>query len=520
MGSTMFLIFAIIAFIVAGGAFIFLYESRSGITEKALGLAALGKYTDARAMIREQLDLNPEDIHLLYLMSKIYQMESDKLNESQFLEKIVSLEKYDKEITPQMVASRLGDLYYERDMFNESFFYYLETLEHDPKNLQALIRLAFMCIGQKEFQLAENFFNRVNEANIKFSSYFIGRGIVATMLERNNEFDYYKKAYELDNKSIINNFLYAIALYRTRKYKEAIEIINGILDLMHEDFLKFTLHQFLMVQHLCLEDYLSAIIEAKLCIEIATRNEWEEEIAESNLYCGAFHIATQDTKEAIFYLTEAELRKPHDPEYVNLAQYRFDLEEGLASYGNVTSRGYNFLSYLQSIPEKLFPPERAFELSGLRMTTPINLWGMVSPEGAKIIPRISMLSPDKVSLFIALKGNAFKNTCIRIMNELGYRVKKELPSLEAEGVNYLGIQKKDESTLALFRFRRWKNITISDVFLNEVLASMSEYGASLGYIVGSFDLSKAAKKLIKSQEGKLIAVNGRELDSLLDKAMK
>jgi tetratricopeptide (TPR) repeat protein len=518
--GTFLLIGAILAFIVAGGAFFFLFESKSGVAEKALGIAALGRYTDARAMIRDQLDLNSEDLHLLYLMAKIYQMEGDSINESQFLEKIVSLGKYDKQITPAMVSSRLGDIYYERDMFDESFFYYLETLDNDPKSLQALVRLAFMCLGQREFQLAENYFSKVNEGNIKFSAYFVGRGIVATMLEKNNEFDYYKKAYELDQESVVNTFLYAMALFRARKFKEAAELASGILDYIHEDYLKFTVHQFLMVQHLCLNDYLSAIIDAKLCIEIAFRNDWDQETADSNLQSGLLHIAQGDIRESVFYVTEAEYRRPNDPEFVNLAQYRFDLEEGLAKPGMISPRGYNFPSYLQSIPEKLFPGERAFELSGLKMSLPINIRGMVNQNGARTINRISMLAPDRLSRFIALRGNAYKNICTRIMGELGFKVKKELPSLEAEGVNYIGVAKNDDKKTALFRFRRWRNITISDVFLNEVLASIQELNVTTAYIVGSFELSIAAKRLLKSQDGILIGINSRELDELLEKTMK
>lgn len=518
--GTVLLIAAILAFIVAGGAFIFLYESRSGVTEKALGLAAVGKYPDARALIRDQLDLYPEDINLLFLMAKIYQMEGDFLNEASFLEKIVNIGRYTKEITHSLVTSRLADIYYDKEMYDEAFFYYMETLESDPEHVQALIRLAFMCLGQREFHLADIFFNRIKDTNIRFSAYYLGRGVLSAILEKNDEFEHFKKAYELDKESVTNNFLYALALSRARRHQEAIEIINKIVDLIHDDYLKYTIFLFLMVQYMLLENYPEAILNARLAVEIAMRNDWEQEIAESNLYCAMLNIAHGDLQEALFYVTEAEFRKPNDPDYVNMAQYRFDIEEGLAVRGSVSPKGYDFQAFMKSIPEKLFPNDRPFELSGLRMSKPINIRGIVNDQGHKIITKISQLAPDPVIRFIALKGNAFKNICIRIASDLGYKVKKELPILEADGVTYICVNRENEDEVALFRFRKWKNITISDVVINELLSAMAENNTKYGYLLGAFDLSSAAKKLYKMNENKIYLINGREFSQLVDKAMK
>ena len=63
-------------------------------------------------------------------------------------------------------------------------------------------------------------------------------------------------------------------------------------------------------------------------------------------------------------------------------------------------------------------------------------------------------------------------------------------------------------------------MTISDVFLTELLNSMAEQDASKGYVIGSAELTPGAKKVIKANDGKLVIVNGKELESLLEKVMK
>jgi len=172
------------------------------------------------------------------------------------------------------------------------------------------------------------------------------------------------------------------------------------------------------------------------------------------------------------------------------------------------------------LPEKLFPKERYFEISGLKAAEVINIRGIINQDGQKIISKLSQLSPDKISKFNSQKGNVFKNTCIKILAEYGYKVKRELPALEAEGANFVTIKRDDESDRAVFRIRKWKNMTISDVFLTELLNSMHEQQAEKGYVVGSAELTPGAKKVIRANEGKIMVVNGKDLESLLERVIK
>ncbi|HNO23772.1 MAG TPA: tetratricopeptide repeat protein, partial [Leptospiraceae bacterium] len=201
--GTLIILGLLLALILVGGWWFFFYETRGGLREKALGLAAMGKAMDAKALVRDQLDLSPEDPQILHLMSKIYGMEGDLLNEAAYLEKVVQIGKYDRDLTATLVTARLANIYYQKDMYEEAFFYYLDALDHDPRNMEALVRLAFLCIGQREFELAEKFMRQVPDDQVKFSSYFIGRGVVATMLDRMSEVDYFQKAYEMDPDSTV-----------------------------------------------------------------------------------------------------------------------------------------------------------------------------------------------------------------------------------------------------------------------------------------------------------------------------
>lgn len=509
----------IIGVIAVGGAIYLFFDSKSNVSEKALALAAMGNFLDAKALIRDKLEAEPENTHFLYLMSRIYSMEKDFLNEANFLEKIKNLGNFEKDLSPVLINNRIADIYYQYGRFEESFFHYLDTLHYEEQNIEALVRLSFMAIGQKEFYLAEKFMRNIQEEDIRFQSYFLARGVVSAMLNRNDELTYFEKAFNMDTKSLISTILYAIALYRNRRFKDALDVINKIIDNTTDETTRYTLFQFLMIQYLLLKDYSSAMLQARLCLEIARMNGWKYEIAESNMYYSLFALASNNIEESTEYLIEAEFMATDDLDIINLAHYKFDLEEHKAQLGQTSNRGYNLESVINDLPEKLFPLERYYEISGLKSNEPVNIKGIVNDDGIKIISKLSLLNVDPLTRFNSLKGASFKNICTKIISELGLKLKRELPCLEADGANFTVIEKDNPEAISLLRVRKWKNVKISDVFLTEMLENMKENNAQKGYIIGMADLTPGAKKVYKNNQSTLNIINDRNLHNLLEKVL-
>lgn len=498
------------------GLYFFVFEGKINLIEKALALAAMGNYLDAKAMLRDELDSNPDNTKLIYMISKIYSMEGDLANEATYLEKIKTIGKYEKEFSPAFINNRIAAIYYQQDMFEEAFFYYLDTLEQDETNPEALMRLGFMAIGVKEFEIAEKFMKQINESIMKNPSYFIGKGVIAAMLNRGNDRSYFEMAWQLKNSSIAG-FLLAVSLMRDKKFKDALEICQKLQ--AENEYVQFTLNQLIMLQYCGMSDYAIAQSYAKQCIELAQKNEWKNEQAEASMHYALFCIALNNPEAASEYLIEAEFLRTHDIDIIDLANYKMDLEEGSAIPGKTSPRGYNLKNAIKDLPEKLFPRERYYEIAGLKLNANINIRGMLNQDGRKIISKLNQLKPDNLSRFINTKGNSFRNICIKIIQECGYKSKREIPCLESEGANFLAVLKDNEESLAVFRLRKWRNVNMSDVFIMELLNSMTENGAQKGYIIGSADLTIGAKKLMKVNEGKIIFVSGKELDSLLDKVI-
>ncbi|TGL63958.1 restriction endonuclease [Leptospira ognonensis] len=513
-----------IFFIVVGAGVIILgflvtfiiTQNRDGYA-KALTLAAMGNFLDARAIVRDKLEEDHQNPYGHYVMAKIYSMENDPLNEAKHLEIIKKNNRYTKDIDPVMVSNRIADIYYNKDFYEESFFHYLDTLQFDRSNAIACMRLGFMALGQKEFRIADNFFSRLPEEKINTSIYHIARGVISGVTGGGKEGEYFENAYKLE-KSAVCGFLYALALSRENKHKEAVKIATAIVDQVDDEYVRYTIFQFLMTEAILMLNFPDAFKYSRLCMEMAKLNGWVSEITESNIHFSMICIYMGRYEDASEHLIEAEASRLDDPEIINLANLKYKLERGL---GNIDSLAldYDLTKELNLLSLSLFPNSRYFELSGMRSSKPFNIKGLVDENGNKTAKKLDLVGVDKFEKFIAMTGTQFKNQATRMILKLGFRVTKELVNTDGDGVNYLCSSKENVDLKAIFRIRKWKDAKVSDIFLREMVQQMGENQAMKGYIIGNFDLTEAGRKILSQHDDQFEIINGDRLEDLLDKTM-
>ncbi|MCU0824742.1 MAG: restriction endonuclease [Leptospira sp.] len=491
-------------------------ERRDGYA-KALNLATLGNFLDARAIVREKLEEDHQNPYGHYVMSKIYAMENDPLNEAKHLEIIKKNNRYTKEIDPVTISNRIAEIYYSKDFFEESFFHYLDTIQTDRSNPVACMRLGFMALGQKEFRIADHFFTRMPEEKINSSAYFIAKGVISGVTGQGKEREYFEKAYKLE-KSPVSGFLYAVSLSRENKHKEAVQIATNIAEQIDDEYVRYTVFQFLMTEAILMQNYPEALKYGRLCMEMSKLNGWQSEIIESNVHFAMISVYMGRLDEASEPLIEAEAERLDDPDLTELANLKYKLERGLGTVETLTQE-YDLTRELSLLSVNLFPNSRYFELSGMRSSKPFNIKGLVDESGKKLASKIHMIGIDKFEKFISLTGTSFKNQATRMALSLGFRVTKEIPNPEGDGVNLLTSSKEDVNKRALFRVRKWKDAKVSDVFLREMVNQMEDYGATKGYVIGNFDVTEGGKKIISSSNGALEMCNGDAFEDLLEKTM-
>ncbi len=503
--------------IILGFLVTFIISQKRDGYAKALSLAAMGNYIDARSLVREKLEEDHQNPYGHYVMGKIYSMENDPLNEAKHLEIIKKNNRYTKDIDPVTVSNRVADIYYTKDFFEESFFHYLDTIQVDRSNPIACMRLGFMALGQKEFKIADHFFSRLPEEKMNSSLYHIARGVIAGVTGSGKESEYFEKAFKLE-KSAVCGFLYAIALSRENKHADAVKIASSIADQVDDEYVRYTIFQFLMTEAILMQNFPDALKYARLCLEMAKLNGWSSETIESSIHFSMVCIYMSKYDEASEALIEAEAERLDDTDVIALANLKYKLERGLGNLDTLSS-DYDLSKELNLLSLNLFPNSRYFELSGMRSSKPFNIKGLVDESGNKTAKKLDLIGIDKFEKFIAMAGTQFKNQATRMIMKLGYRVTKELTNAEGDGVNYLCSSKENVDNKALFRIRKWKDAKVSDMFIREMIQQMEDTGAERGYIIGNFDLTEAGRKILSQREGDFELINGDRLEDLLDKTM-
>ncbi|EQA38472.1 restriction endonuclease [Leptospira inadai serovar Lyme str. 10] len=512
------LIAAGIILIVAAGSF--LIQSKKDSFEKALALAAMGNYVDSRILIRDILDVNPSNVRAHYIMAKIYAMEGDHVNEARHLEKIKKIGTYDKDISEVAVSNRIADIYYQQDLFEEAVFHYVDTLSSDPENLEANIRIAFMALGQKEFGIADKFLSRVPDDKVKMTALFIAKGVVAAILRKGDAKHYFKQAFDQEPSSAVAGFLYSLTLARSGEHDEAIRIANSVVDLVADEYVRFTLFQFIMLEFLQKGDLNEALKHSRLCMEIARNNGWKQELIDSDFHFALIAVKMGRLEDASEYLIEAESERVDDNRIIELANYKYQLETKRLEAGKPAKSGYTPEEEIGRLFPELFPVERYYEISGLKSSKSFHIKGIIDEEGGKIIVDINKIGVSALDHFRSLKGVEFKNLCVKVVLALNYTISREIPNKEGDGLNFMGLSKSDKETRALFKFRRWKDAKVSDIFLRDTLSQVKDLGLDKAFIVGDAEFTDGARRFLADNSARLSVLYGRDLEELLKKALK
>ncbi|PJZ69648.1 restriction endonuclease [Leptospira perolatii] len=512
------LIAAGIILIVAAGSF--LIQSKKDSFEKALALAAMGNYTDARILIRDILDSSPSNVRAHFIMAKIYAMEGDYTNEARHLEKIKKIGSFDKEITEVSVSNRLADIYYQQDLYEESVFHYLDSLSVDPENVEANIRIAFMALGQKEFGIADRFLSRVPDERVKMTSVQIAKGVLAGTLRKGDPKPYFHTAFEMEPSSSVAGFLYALSLARSGEHEEAIKIANSVADILTDEYVHYTIFQFMMVEWIQLQNWNEALKHARLCMEIARSNGWKQELIDSDFHFALIAVKMGRLEEASEHLIEAESERVDDIRIMELANYKFQVETKRLEAGKPSKSGFTPEDEISKLFFELFPLDRYYELSGLKSSKSFYIKGIVDEEGNKIVAEMNRIGISATDHYRTLKGVDFKNLCVKVVMALNYTVSREVPNKEGEGLNLMGLNKTDKETRALFKFRKWKDAKMSDIFLRDTLSQVKDLGLDKAFVIGDADFTEGGKRFLAENQSRISVLCGRDLEDLLKKALK
>ncbi|MDH5656574.1 MAG: tetratricopeptide repeat protein, partial [Spirochaetia bacterium] len=443
---------------VAAGYFTY-FSGNKTVYEKALAYAHEGEFTDARGLIRAKIDSNPDNAEAHFTMAKIYEIEHNLPSAMEHLNEVRRINTGFPGLDTAKLFNKIGELSYKMGDYTESFENYYESYKISNRNEESLTHLAFMAIGQEEFETAEKFFKSLIEISPSSSEYRLARAVGLSMLKKDEAYDEFDKALKLNPSDTTAKFLMALECSRQKNIKKAIDLCESISQKETEPYILFIVYRLLVLLYYRHERYDQALKNAELAVSIAIAEQWEKEEIDAKISLASMSLLTGDYNKTNESLLDIELNNPVDSTIVNLANFRMDLEEGNTTIEQVTSRGFDFALHLKDWERKRFPEDAIYKLSGLRMDDPIDLSVMSSTQPVKSF-RKGKKEPGidyeaLIEEFNAMGDNAFLAACSSIIQTLGFSINKTLPYRDKDGADFIGTKKDDKKIRALFRIRKW-----------------------------------------------------------------
>ncbi len=519
------MIFAIIISVIAGiavaGAFIYFFfiAERGDVYEKAQTLAARGNFTDARALVRTRLTRDPRSIRANYYLSQIYGQEGDLESELKHLIEITRINEYSQEITKVSVIKRIAEIYYETNRYRQSYQQYLDLLSYLGKEEETLARLAFMSIGQGEFELAEGFFRDLISIVPTNPVYRIARGVGLAMLKKPEALQEMEEGLKRSPGDTTTMFLTALQSFRAGIDDRAEELVRTLLQQAREPGVISIVNRLGAAVYYQIENYKAALDCAMRSLTTALDQGWKKEEYDARLSLAYIAIRVGDMEKANDHLMELELQNPTDDTIIRVSDFRMDVEEGIATPDEISPRGFDYRNVMAEWLRNRFPPDAIYTLSGLRMEDRFDVISASSrdkkSEGVGGASSREKIDPaEMIERFNALSEKGFQDAANAIIQSQGFRQIKGLPRRDKDGVDYIAVNISEKSEKALFSIRQWANQPISDIFLRNMQNQMNELKVSKGFVVAGARLTPGAEQALQNLK-KITVINEEDLGRLL-----
>lgn len=514
MNLIIVIVFFVLIIVVSA---LFLLSKRKDVVEKALELADQGNFLDARALIRNRLEKEPQNPKYHYTMALIYKKEGDEENYINHLKELYKLKKTVPQLPFYEIINKIADYNYKQEYYSECIKFYEEALKYNKNNVEALARLAFIYAGQEMFEKADQYLSRLIELVPDKIEFILAKGIINSIQNKKESIEMFKKVVLLDPNHTLGLLFLGIESYRKKLFDD-----NLILNL--EEHLKnittleirYIFHKLLMGFYFYKKNYNKALYHAENALQIVLKENLLKEEYFIRIAYACLGILGGDIENAHENLFILESRNFHDQTVTTLSDYRMNVEEGIIVPGDISPNGFDFMNFINNWMDKLFPYDFIYKVSGLKMNVKVDI-PLLGENPSEVIRKssanISNIDVEGlIDNFNALSKNLFFDKSKKIVQMYGYKIIKQIPPDDNEGFDC--IAENYEGKKAYFKIRQWKNQSISDIFLRNFQNKINELKVQEGYIISGARLTPGGEQALQNLR-KLKVINGEELANLL-----
>ncbi|MBN2042055.1 MAG: tetratricopeptide repeat protein [Spirochaetes bacterium] len=493
---TFILVMAVFAF------YLIIIKPKQDPYTKAVSLSKQNRFQEAITEFKKTLYSNPDSAGVHYKIAELYIRQKNYEQAVYHLNEIIRIDKYSVEVEKQSVIKNLAKAYYFLDDIEKAFQTYFDLIRENPEDAEAYYHVAFIALGQEEFEIAQRYFEKLVKLEDNFESFF-GAGICSYQNNRNEDaVNYFKEALSIRPNSDIAILAIAFALGRIEKYSEAISYLGKLTERVADDNVIYISKRLLAFLNLYAgkNEEGSGIMNELL--KFVQEKNLQEEIKLSLFDMGFASVKNNQLDKAYKYWNQLYQL---DNNYENIKDLLNVIKKEIDNAGNKDGFENSIFDFVDDWISGSFPENFLWKICGLRSEKQIDIKNvMVS---AKVKGRESFKtdtaayeseSDDRLDKFLALSNENFRMISNRLIFKLGYKVKEILNTYrEADGVDILA-GSQDNSEKILVWVRRWKGSNVGEITLRNFAQAINDIKAQKGLFITSAELTQAAQSSLKT----------------------
>lgn len=459
------------------------------------------RFHDAIREYRKILETKPNDVGALYRLSNVYIQMRQADQAANLLEKIYEINAYPLDVEKLDVQKKLGRIYKTRDDVQKTFQIFYEIENEFPTDSEALYHIAFIALGQDEFDIAWKHFDRlIRLENTDFETLF-GAGICAYQNQKINEcVDLFKLAVDKNPNSVIANIAAAFANRRKREYGKALQYTEKVMGLTDEKEVMFIIKRLEAILLMHLKKYDKALKAFELLIEYVKTNTMDEEYLICLYDTGFAYIRADRIHEALKYWNELSQKQRN---YRDIQNLLMTLKREIDKSDTVFADSIH--DYVEDWVGKFFHEDFLWNICGLRSDTKID----IKPYFAQKVKdsqepekgggtEIRVSGRYNLEKLFSLDTDTFRSIANRLVQKIGYRVDDIMTTYrDTDGIDFMATNKKtgDKTFVSV---RRWNKLRIGEIPLRNFAQQVNDLKAQKGLFITSAELTEGAMAAVPS----------------------
>ena len=508
------LIVLLLAFIV----YLLYFKPKKNPFNKAVELSRQNKFLEAIDEYKKTLSVKTDAFDIHYRIAELYNKTGNYDQVIFHLNEILRIDKYSAEINKISVLKKLAQAYYLLEDIEKAFQTFFEILKIEPDDAEAHYHIAFIALGQGEFEIAQRYFEKLVLVQDDFESYF-GAGICSY---QNNKYAdavrYFKEALAIKPNSDIAALAMSFALQRAGKYNEAILYIEKLAGRITEDDVKYISQRLLSFLNFEADRHEEGLKLMEGLLAFTREKKLQEEIKLSLYDLGFASVKNNLLKNAFNYWEELyRLDNSYEDvkELLNLIKKDINSDSAGDGFDN------SIYDFVDDWEKNAFAPNFLWNICGLKSSRLIDIKNVVVPakiakvtSGKQVSPGESVESGERIAAFCKLDTENFRMISTRLVMKLGNKVTEILHTYkESDGVDIVS-ESEETGDKVLVWIRRWKDSKVGEITLRNFAQAVNDIKAKKGIFITSAELTQAAQQGL-SRLRKVNVVSPSELNDLL-----